>query len=62
MMLGDIDGYKVAKVNSSSCYTHSVRISYPINDGLLGAKKTKKCDGGAGGSSLVIERSDDRHG
>ena len=36
MMLGDIDGYDIAKEHSSGCYTHSVRLSDPINDGLLG--------------------------
>ena len=41
MMLGDIDGDEVAKTHSSGCSTHSVRLSEPINDGLLGSKRRK---------------------
>ena len=41
VILGDIDGDKVAKVHSSGCYTHSVRLSDPINDRLLGEKRRK---------------------
>ena len=40
-MLGDIDGDEVAKLHSSGCFTHSVRLSEPINDVLLGAKIRK---------------------
>ena len=36
-----IDRYDVAKAHRSSCSTHSVRLSGPINDGLLGAKRKK---------------------
>ena len=36
VMLGYIDGYEVEKAHSSGCSTHSVRLSDPINDGLLG--------------------------
>ena len=39
VMLGDIDGYEVAKAHSSGCSTHSVRLSDPINDSLLGEKR-----------------------
>ena len=35
VMLGDIDGDEVAKAHSSGYYTHSVRLLYPFNDGLL---------------------------
>ena len=38
VILGDIDGNRVAKVHSSGCSTNSVRLSDPINEGLLGAK------------------------
>ena len=37
-MLEDIDGDEVSKTHSSGCSTHSVRLSDPINDGLLGGK------------------------
>ena len=36
LMLGDVDGNEVAKAHSSGCSTHSVRLSYPFNDKLLG--------------------------
>ena len=39
VILGDIDGDEVTKAYSSGCSTHSVRLSDPINDGLLGAKR-----------------------
>ena len=39
MILGDIDGDEVAEAHSSGCSTHSVRLSDPINYGLLGTKR-----------------------
>ena len=41
VILGDIDGDEVAKAHRSGFSTHSVRLSDPINDGLLGAKIRK---------------------
>ena len=41
VILGDIDGYEVAKAHSSGCSTHSLRLSDPINEGLLGEKRQK---------------------
>ena len=38
VMMGDIGGNEVSKAHSSSCSTHSVRLSDPFNDGLLGEK------------------------
>ena len=41
VMLGDIDGDEVAKLYSSGCSTHSVRLLDPINEGLLREKIRK---------------------
>ena len=38
MMLMDIDGSEVAKAHIYGFSTHSVRLSYPFNDRLLGEK------------------------
>ena len=37
-MLGGIDVDEVAKAHSSDCSTHSLMLSDPFNDGLLGVK------------------------
>ena len=41
VMLRDIDRDEVEKAHSSGCSIHSVRLSDPINDGLLGVKRRK---------------------
>ena len=41
MTLRDIDGDEAAKSHISICSTHSVRLSDPFNDGLLGGKIRK---------------------